>query len=719
MLIIIRSPLLFALLLNLFFTAPIQAYDSHLNFQGMTGLYNIPNAAVIEKGMGEAQLSNLFEDHRNNEKLYATQHYQNGVNANVNVGILDGVEIAWRDVGRDFDGSSDMSFNIKWKLPFIPEEWLDLALGVQDLGGASNFYDTNYIVASKRFKDVQLTAGIGRGLSSGVPLSGAFYGVEYSPYSWLALLGEYDAADTHGGVRISSPTGWLDEGVQLSLTGLLSSTHDQLENDTYYGLSLSFPLGRNTVKATTQNSSLMVAAEAINVNTRPFVNELDKKSESVVITHGNKTDVNEESAWLRTSSQITTQWELELKELLDGHGFEGVKVGVRDSEVVVQFGNEVFNSNSLDALGLVLGELVNNTPTKFNRFTVVMQRNGLNIIAVRGGISAYKQFLYDGQSLRTDIELIRNPQDTLLNNVEWLTHATGISHFVPRITLGPDIITAVGTEVGMFDYSLALNSELELPLAAGLSFYSSYNLVMSNSDDFDTGIFRFRAKRSEVRDVYLSKTVLFSKNVAAQLQIGEIMYGMSGYHLFTQGELAWAPLDGKHQFGAIAGHYRSVEGFLDRQVAVGTYSYYQDDLDTQFKLTAGQFIEHDVGFKVESQHNFGDTRILFAYKRTEKSEDNSPTQAVSMGFSIPLTPRKDMSATSDIQFKGKANWAYALSTRVGDSHNRLIFNQATVPMQRNDLSARYFNYDRLSNPYIFANESRLREAYFTHATVLQ
>ena len=262
----------------------------------------------------------------------------------------------------------------------------------------------------------------------------------------------------------------------------------------------------------------------------------------------------------------------------------------------------------------------------------------------------------------------------------------------------------VGSEVGMFDYTLAMNYQMEFPLAKGLSLFASYNSPVSSSEDYKTGAFYRRRKTSGWRDSYLSQTFVLSSNLTTMFQVGKTSF-VNDTYAFGQNETNLDSDDGSVQLGVVMGRYYGEDNDDVLPVLLGSYRYYWDKPDISFKITAGNFLSQDVGYKVESRHYFGDTHIYLMFRETD-------SKMAGMGFSVPLTPRKDMSPVEGFQLKGRPSWSYGLNTVIGEKRNPLTFGLATVPMERNNLGARYFNFDRMSPDYFYRHGERLRDAYY-------
>ena len=144
-----------------------------------------------------------------------------------------------------------------------------------------------------------------------------------------------------------------------------------------------------------------------------------------------------------------------------------------------------------------------------------------------------------------------------------------------------------------------------------------------------------------------------------------------------------------------------------RNVVVGKYRYYHDLIDTSFELEAGKFWQQDTGAKLRIKRMFGDVSVHLTYKNTKRSgqEEN---QHIGIGFSIPLTPKKDH-YNKYFQLRGKPQWNYTVSTLVGKSHNNLTPGTGDAARTFYNLDDNYFNGDRLSASYLYRNAERLKQ----------
>ena len=115
--------------------------NSYQSFSGYTGLINIPNAEVQSNGrLGFGYNDKLFD---------LSNQYVKGHNFIVSAGLFDGLEVSGLIASNTMhdnlfvnQGKSqirDLSFNIKYQIPYIPEDWFSLAIGGKDIGGENNF----------------------------------------------------------------------------------------------------------------------------------------------------------------------------------------------------------------------------------------------------------------------------------------------------------------------------------------------------------------------------------------------------------------------------------------------------------------------------------------------------------------------------------------------------------------------------------------------------
>lgn len=199
------------------YALPAQAEAS---LTGQTGLMHMPDARIEEEGVlrfGANKDDPYFT-------LWSSITFLPRLELSGRYTRISGVpEIEGDPTAGNYD---DKAFDGKFILLKESSLFPAVALGAQDFMG-TNLFSAKYVVLSKRFRDIDLTAGFGDGR-----IDGAFGGLRYTP-SWhrnLSLLAEYDANDyardyrasesgadqRHGGATYGLEYRWGWIGTQLS-----------------------------------------------------------------------------------------------------------------------------------------------------------------------------------------------------------------------------------------------------------------------------------------------------------------------------------------------------------------------------------------------------------------------------------------------------------------------------------------------------------------------
>ena len=172
-------------------------------------------------------------------------------------------------------------------------------------------------------------------------------------------------------------------------------------------------------------------------------------------------------------------------------------------------------------------------------------------------------------------------------------------------------------------------------------------------------------------------------------------------------ETTWLSSGGRHQLSANIAKFEYQDYEVSRDYHLLEYQFNWSEQDITLHASMGKFWALDEGVKVESRFWFGDSYIAIYAADTA-------SQQVGIAFSIPLSPRKDMSVTPYGQIKGNEAWRHGVTTRVGESHNALVRGQASKMYTRINMERTFLNQGRNSSSYVYANLARLREAYLTY-----
>jgi hypothetical protein len=677
--------------------------DSFISFNGVTGLINIPTAGALDKGIIDIAYNNQLE---------LDGVYIQGHNFNFSVGLFDGLEVngriatstmhdnlfrasAERRRLRNFDGIDtrrqirDLSFNAKYRLPFIPKNWFDLAVGATEIGGFVNNYGAYYVAASKQLGDFNFSAGVGKSSRLTGQLDGVFAGASWQPVPWFVLQAEHDAEAFNAAAKIIIPKKWLFDVADVSLTSKFYTNSALAEKETHWGINISFPLG--------QEAKYHV----------PYEEKSLPQQQAVILSPEKKTQLKQAKQKLqplikKPLSDAKQQAEA-LKNKLNQDGFENVKVGFDDDQaIVVEFENSMFNRNEMDALGLVLGRLAGHTNTDYN-YRVRLFKQGVALVEIKGGVANYQAFLANTGS--ADIDISTHVFSHKGNPVSWLGTASNSPYFSPRISLAPALSSTYAIELGTYDYSLAIRADVNIPIWYGAGVNISAQKNVANTDDFEQGkALSSIRQETGVKQATVYQTVNLPYNIYNQTHVGYF----SEYFDFLgiTNETSWQSNSGKHKVTAKFGYFDYQDyNAKGKEYYVSSYRYYLADKDVSFHVTAGQFFYGDTGYKLESKFWFGDSNITLSYSDTD-------AKFAAISFSIPFSQRKDMNAKY-WQVKGAKTWQHRVRSRVGEL-NVLSFTSAYIPGSAIDLDNTFFNQDRMSSSYIKAHINRLRDAYLLY-----
>lgn len=663
------------------------------SFQGFSGLINTPTAELFDSGKFHFQYSNQME---------FEGAYNNTPNFHFGIGLWDFVEVSGRNAahGDSFNGSSDLSANIKLGIPYIPKEWFSLAIGIQDLGGATeaSLHDAKYIVASKDvFENISISAGLGESESSQGRLNGIFGSISWQTYDWAKISLEYDAADTNLGLHLSTPQDWFDNGTRITANVLAYSSSEQLRDEFYYGVGLSMPLDSPAIQ--------------------------NKQS---------KQQKPNRSPHYSGQSHIDNAGSLDkVKNQLIKEGFESIKVGRTDHYTAyIELENHIYNRNQLDGLGVALGFISTGLDKEYTNFMLVIKEREVPILEVTGSLADYREFLNEQQPLK-----IKITTDTFSSqkNVRLADNNNANDSWLkPRFTFWPSLVSAVGTEYGMYDVSVALVSHLELPLWPGGAISAVHMTQLAETEDFKDGrYFGNWKQKTGLQEYSLHQTFALPFNIKNMTFAGRYRESYN----FVANEIRWQNDDGSHRINLLTAKYENQEvaerkpyqgcnilfpacwppaEATQRDVMMGMYRYYSTKFDASAEIRVGQYWQQDKGVIFKLERMFGDVTINLSYKNT-KIDDQEANQFIGLGFSIPLTPRKDHS-NKYVQVRGIPKWNYTIETLVGlDGRNLNDLTPGTGDSARMfyNLDNFYYNLDRLGKAYIYNNANRLKQAFET------
>jgi len=671
-----------------------EARDFHnaLSLQGFTGLFNIPNAEVTEEG----KIYLLYSNQQERKWREVLDHQDNYL---VSFGLLPNLELTARFTEAPTENAryiSDLSGNAKLKIPFIPKDgWLpQLAIGVQDITGGKNSRDdakklnTWYGVATKELWRLRLSAGYGTGPDR---MEGLFGGIEAKAFDWLYGIGEYDAREFHGGLRLVTPH-VLGYPVNIQITAKTNFSYRPERPD--FAIGLQFPLGSDHHNPAPSS--------------KPTQDNTSVRSSGIPNRDALPPAPSDEASPL-PPARPTPGGMGTLQAQLVGQGFQNVRVGSRGTDLlVVEYENNLFNRNELDGLGVVAGIVTDIFPNGFANLRLVMKKKGIRIIQITAPLDAFSAFMKDAAHL----ERLRNSLHITYeiageDGIEYIEGPGNPSWLTSSLVIQPALKTYLGTEVNSFDYLLSLRPELFVNTWKGAVIDARADIPLTWSRNFDDG----RAFRDDRNDSQLDRLMLFqalkpAPSVMLNAGVGMVVHNIYG----TLNEAMWTPGDGTHRVRLIQLYGENAADTTRTESYLAGYRYYFSPLDTYVEGTAGKFFQQDKGAVVELKRFFGDTAITVYYKNAETADRRSH-QVGGIRLDVPLTPRRDMKPRL-VQVRGTENFSYSQETEIAGegSLNDIGTAIGIRPDPAFNLGQVFYNRDRLSESYIKNHLLRLRDA---------
>ncbi|MFB1084243.1 YjbH domain-containing protein [Vibrio diabolicus] len=670
-------------------TVPVKHLPSNQSF---TGLVLTPNAQSLEYG----DFSFTFAQGLPwRERIRALDSLK------FSFGLLEGLEATGRIVTDDYNsncfetgcgGIRDLSMSLKYQLPnFWGNEAFNVAFGAQDLGGALQHFSTNYAVADYTFDTVPVRFSAGYGQSD-IPLGvldGPFGGVEYQPFDFFQITGEFDSVEFNSSVKVFTPEELLPYDMTASLSYQIYSGHET-DEQTIWNAALSIPLITDYTRSREYGRSNVSLMEKLSLEQ----SRADNASISALVS------------------------------ALRNEGFVNIQVGTLNQSVVVALENRRYNHNQVDGLGVALGivsshlgqNAAQDIGAASDQFELVMLANQKPVVSVLSDANCYQSFV-NGSAVCDDIQFITRDLPERLDMVDWKTERVNSGTLDSQIVFSPMVRHGVATEYGVYDYSFAMSSNLYTYLWSGAAIDVRHILPLAESDDFEEGgYFEDSAYENEIERAMVHQFFrLPYVDIANQISLGLVKSDYIG----ARSESAWFSQSGNHWLGLEMSYFQHQDekdknGYAnpDRQTFLTRYTFSMPEWDWQFNATAGEFWKGDVGAKFTTSHWFEDIEVSASYQVT-KFNDTDEEQFATVSVKLPLTPWRDMSP-SVIQVRGNEAYDFNVTTRVGNDYNYLAAGQGDELVMDNSMLRRYFNRGRYGQEYFEQNKQRIRNAYLRY-----
>lgn len=702
---------------------PALAVDNTLAPAGYTGLGITPNAHLL--GWGRAEFTY-------DRQLPGYTPDPSGHNYVLGFGLFPNVEMVGRLAASSPQNSNcfvppgcgirDLSASVKAGIGLDAAGRFRIAAGASDIGGAATNFRTYYAVGTFDEGPWQLSAGFAQrsapaGGRARSPLDGPFAAAAWQPASWVRGHLEYADGESWAGVRLFAPAAWLPEGWSAHVGANLRVTNTNLTERTWWSAGVSIPLYK-VPDLPAKGSRAPVAPLAGQQQPLP--------------AYEARTLPSPPPAAAAPGAEATDEALEQLALALKARGLEDIWVGrLPDASIAIRANNATYNWNSLDALGAGLGAVAEVLGDRKAGYRFVLTQRQLPLVAVTGQTDCLRQWLQTEAATCPGGEL-STPGTTALDRLHeqarWIVRNAVPSWRTVRVGLAPILRNTVGTDFGVFDYSLGMNVSVALPLWAGASVETRYDVPLADSGDFeDQNVFAARRVRSRLDRLAFTQSVRLplerwlgaADDTAARWGLAGVTAQVSagrfgGYFDGVAGSVRWEPGDGTHRVTAQAGWFHNSDfgsfgspGPETAKPLLASYRYHFSPTRTYFEATAGNFMYNDAGVQVGGRQWFTDVSVGVYYRRT-RFGDRPVREFVGIQVSVPIGPRRDMQPGNAIQVTGTPRFTHGIESVVRERANPVVSGygfQPPVPA----LDAT-FNSDRAGLRYFEDNIRRIRDA---------
>ncbi|HVZ48944.1 MAG TPA: YjbH domain-containing protein [Gemmatimonadaceae bacterium] len=492
------------------------------------------------------------------------------------------------------DPLRDLSANVQFLVTHESGAWPALALGALDINGANDLYNARYAVATKTwFGRIRTTAGY----ASGRLVHGVIGGVMLGLCGGISLVADYEDGAPSYGIRASPFAGTFAR--------------------------LGFAPSVDVVRYR---------------NGRPVVN----LSAHFALPGGDLVSPNRAD---RPDSVAAARWHPRadgtgigrgadaVARALTARGFENVRV--RDSIDVlrVAYENRVFWRDEWAAFGRVLGDVVDHAPASTTRIEVVILRLDLAVMRVEMPIAAARDFL-SGILPPAGFARVMQVSDTYPGDAA-LEDAPAANRSAWRVdvTARPRVETLVMTESSPAEARVSVLPEAVAQLGRGVTITARRAIEVYTTERFWVNVADPNADRLLV-------------NVARPLPggwlagaISQLSVGRFGHREVGAANEVLLPLSGgRVSLGGVIAVFGETAAHPDRSVALGKVRLLDAPTGLSASVTAGRFLNGDVGAALEVQRLFGPAEVAFGLRATNFQSVAGLRVTVPLGLSRNVRP---------------------------------------------------------------------------------
>ena len=510
----------------------------------------------------------------------------------------------------------------------------ELALGFIDLGGTGSF-GSEYLVASKRFGNIDWSIGLGWGRLGGVDHFDNIIGLLDNERKVRGGYGNYG-----GNINLKR----FFSGEHTSVFGgfeyftPIDNLSFKLEYDTSYYTGIGAP-----IKIKEVDSDIFELDTRFNIALNYMINitERDKVDLSLGFLHGNTLYANIavhsnlnfsgkptitmgaeklNQPYLEPYSTLNTEWK---KYLSDTIMWQMGNAGIVTHRLVFN-GNELQAEISqgrfqktIHAIDLAARFLANNSPNNIETITVINIDQGVETLRASIPRQILVELVANGPLEEEYVEF--NNADTVNDNAIIRDNEYLYPHFF--MSIQPHLNGTLQHQIQFYFWQLEALIHTEYSIKKGLYLTTDVGIdIVNNFDNYtwhipDGQLHHVRQNRrlyltegeSGLRRMSLDYLFDINSNVTAKISAGylEWMYGGIG------GEVLYIPDDKQWALGVDAYWVKQREfdqkfSFQDYQTVTGFISFYYNlpFYDMRFKGSVGKFLGKDTGVNIDISRRF-------------------------------------------------------------------------------------------------------------------
>ncbi len=715
---------------------------------GYTGAINTPTADVAASGTLLLSLSNSTPEL---PRVYPQAGPFGGVT--LGFGLLPGLEAFSR---LTYDGdlhcnsyvagcnatTRDISVGAKYQLPLpaLPFNGR-MALGFSDYGGAANHYRQAYGVGTVSHGAWEASLGYSKPLYYGL-MNGTFANLSYRFNEQFRLIAEDDTRERRLGAAYQldlHPEWSLALGASTKITRQTSQLADQFTATLIHHFdgraARASPAGQPpfrwfetwilpvreaplSVERPGSASEPVPAAPPKPDPTPALATNRAQPMTALVPTPAALTPLPGPApvlyalAGLSTRAQQREQAELQA-EVLARYGFSNISVAQSQGRWWVKAEPRRWRKNRMDAAGVALAAWLRGPAAAGAPVQLVLTSLGIPVLSIgtsKDCIEAFKAGQSRcGEQLVLHWGLDARAIEKQLAGVAWDVRDAHDQSLFPQIEMSPSASYTVGTEFGVFDYSLAVSAGWEFQLAKGLVWQGAYTHLLQESDDFKDASGYFRRVNLGEKTALGANMLTYIRPLGdrfwAEVAAGQLASNVQGQSV----RLTWSTPGGRLRVSDTLATYQigGTQQTLNPHILTARYAAVPGRWD--MILSAGNFLNNDPGYLLESSHRFGDGMVRFFYRTTGPGNEITPNQRSFAGFNFffPIGPKESV-PIGPVTVRGRDRWSVGLETKVGMGDNYIEPGYGLFPAIRHGLLSDIIDFDRADVGSIHANLYRTR-----------